>query len=101
MSEVGPIYGVELIDSLPIGDGSCFQALPSRADLDGVKNYRQGTRVVAGFEVLLNHWREQQGEINRLQAIETAARALMQAAADQWHAAYSELTAALATKEKG
>jgi len=58
MSETGPIYGVELLDSLPIGDGTMRQALPSRVDLEGVKDYRQGQRVVAGYEVLLEHYRQ-------------------------------------------
>ncbi len=65
----GPIYNVELIDSLPLNYGQtegCSQAMPSRLDLRGIKDYRQGQRVVAGYEVLLNHWREQQKEIKRL-----------------------------------
>lgn len=51
--EKGPIYGVPLIDSLPLGDGGFTQAMPSRSDLEGIRNYRQGQRVVAGYEVLL------------------------------------------------
>lgn len=57
MSEHGPIYGVELIDTLPLGNGGWTQQMPSRSDLEGVKGYRQGQRVVAGYEVLLNHYK--------------------------------------------
>jgi len=72
MSELGPLYGVELIDDLPLRpgkEGGMRQQMPSCSDLQGVKNYRQGQRVVAGYEVLLNHWREQCYELERLQAI--------------------------------
>jgi hypothetical protein len=63
---LGPIYGVELIDALEI-DGGMRQAMPSASDLKGIRNYRQGQRVVAGYEVLLNSWREQAEEIARLE----------------------------------
>jgi hypothetical protein len=53
--ETGPVYGVELIDSLPLG--GMTQQMPSRDDLEGVKDYRQGQRVVAGYEVLLAHYK--------------------------------------------
>ncbi len=62
----GPIYGVPLLDSLGIGRGAMRQALPSRDDLDGIKDFRQGQRVVAGYEVLLWHYRRQQGIANVL-----------------------------------
>jgi len=70
MSDTGPIYGVELISVLPMNHGQTAgmnQAMPSRDDLVGIKDYRQGRRVVAGYEVLLNHWRAQADEIERLQ----------------------------------
>jgi len=56
--EVGPIYGVELLDSLPL-DGGMSQALPSRKDLDDVRRTKinGNDRVVAGYEVLLEHYR--------------------------------------------
>ncbi len=56
--EVGPIYGVELLDSLPL-DGGMSQALPSRKDLDDVLRTRinGNARVVGGYEVLLEHYR--------------------------------------------
>ena len=73
MNEKGPIYGVDLIDSLPLSypdDGNGMRyAMPSRSTLLGVKDHKQGQRVVAGYEVLLNHWRAQTLEIERLQEI--------------------------------
>lgn len=56
MSEKGPIYGVELIDVLPVGSGSMRQAMPSRMDLNRVLKVNE--RTVAGYEVLLASWRE-------------------------------------------
>jgi hypothetical protein len=61
---------VELIKVLPLNykqTAGMKQAMPSCEDLEGVMDYRQGQRVVAGYEVLLNHWREQHNEIERLQ----------------------------------
>jgi hypothetical protein len=55
MAEKGPIYGVELIDSLPLGTSMMRQAMPSRDDLMAVLEVSQ--RAVAGYEVLLDHWR--------------------------------------------
>jgi hypothetical protein len=56
--EFGPIYGVELLVSLPL-DGGMSQALPSRKDLDDVRRTKinGNDRVVAGYEVLLEHYR--------------------------------------------
>ena len=56
MSEKGPIYGVELIDVLPLGSGSMKQAMPSRMDLNRALKVNQ--RTVAGYEVLLASWRD-------------------------------------------
>lgn len=71
MSEIGPIYGIELIDKLPLNykqpDG-WTQAMPSQADLLGVRNDQKSHRVAAGYEVLLSHWREQGKELTQLQA---------------------------------
>jgi hypothetical protein len=62
----GPIYGVQLIDRLPIDDGDppMMQAMPSHDDLRFVRalhvtnpNY-PGERVVAGYEVLLMNYQE-------------------------------------------
>lgn len=55
MAEKGPIYGVELIDSLPFGVGPMRQAMPSRDDLKMVAKVNE--RTVAGYEILLDHYR--------------------------------------------
>jgi hypothetical protein len=68
MTDYGPIYGVELLASLPLDGGPMKQALPSRRDLDDV--LRSGiagdNRVVAGFEVLTEHYRRAVAEVERL-----------------------------------
>ena len=69
--EVGPVYGVvPLIDSLPLGDGGMFQAMPSREDLQKVLSvncsYAQVTRVVAGYEILLSHYHRLVKEVAEL-----------------------------------
>lgn len=51
---VGPIYGVELIDTLPLGKGGMLQAMPNRDDLREIAGHHE--RVVAGYEVLLAHY---------------------------------------------
>ena len=66
LEKCGPVYGVELMDTLPIGNGGMRQQLPSRSDLIGVQNYRQGKRVVAGYEVLMQHYRGALAEIETL-----------------------------------
>jgi hypothetical protein len=55
-TEKGPIYGVELIDTLPLGTGPMLQQMPCRDDLERVAERSQ--RTVAGYEVLLAHYRE-------------------------------------------
>lgn len=52
----GPIYGVELIDTLPLGETGLKQQMPSRADLE--RSRRNGDRVAAGYEVLLDSYRD-------------------------------------------
>lgn len=72
--EIGPIYGVPLIQSLPVGiNGGLVQQLPSRADLSDVRELSE--RVAAGYEVLLSHYRakafrvaELESELIRLRA---------------------------------
>ena len=68
--EVGPIYGVELLVSLPL-DGGMTQALPSRKDLDDVRRTKinGNDRVVAGYEVLLEHYRRELAENARLRGM--------------------------------
>lgn len=51
--EIGPVYDVELIDTLPL-QGSMLQAMPNRADLIRVRKVNE--RTAAGYEVLLRHW---------------------------------------------
>jgi glucose/arabinose dehydrogenase len=63
----GPIYGVQLIDVLSLGDGSMQQAMPTRKDLKAAAQMSQ--RTAAGYEVLLTHYRESQAENERLKAI--------------------------------
>jgi hypothetical protein len=54
--EVGPIYNVPLIETLPLGsNGGMLQQMPNRQDLEDVRQMSE--RVVAGYEVLLNHYR--------------------------------------------
>ena len=75
MTEKGPLYGVELIEDLPIGEGSMRQAMPSRSDLTGIAKINQ--RVVAGYEVLLAHYRESQAEVERLRVLNQRAMAII------------------------
>jgi len=52
--EVGPVYGVPLIKTMPLGSGPMQQQMPTRRDLHYVKQWSE--RVVAGYEVLLAHY---------------------------------------------
>ena len=65
-NECGPVYGVPLIQFLPLGKGSMIQAMPSRRDLSGIRNHGQGERVVAGYEVLLANYQAQNETIDQL-----------------------------------
>lgn len=62
--EKGPCYGVDLIDTLPLGNGTMTQAMPSRADLDKVREISE--RTVAGYEVLLDHYRYKCEQLERI-----------------------------------
>ena len=65
---VGPVYGVPLIDSLPLNDGGAGtmkQVMPSESDLNDVMGI--SVRTVAGYEVLLNHWRAAKTRIAELE----------------------------------
>lgn len=70
---VGPVYGVTLIDSLPL-DGGMKQAMPNEDDLRRV--LKVSVRTVAGYEVLLEHFRRQESEIEKLLKIKEAAKHL-------------------------
>ena len=63
-ADTGPVYGVTLLDSLPLGKGGMLQAMPNRKDLERVREI--SLRTVAGFEVLTYHYRHQLSETNRL-----------------------------------
>lgn len=63
--EKGPVYGVPLIRSLPLGKGCMLQAMPSRADL--MKAGKHHTRLVAGYEVLLAHYTQLKSDLERIQ----------------------------------
>lgn len=60
----GPVYGVRLLKTLPLGKGGMLQAMPSKADLTQVQRINE--RTVAGFEVLTEHYREQCNEVTRM-----------------------------------
>ncbi|CAK8989694.1 Replicative DNA helicase, partial [Durusdinium trenchii] len=55
-NETGPVYGVPLIRELPLDTGSMRQAMPSRHDLELVRQRSQ--RAVAGYEILLARYCE-------------------------------------------
>jgi hypothetical protein len=63
--ELGPIYGAELISSLPLGTSGMQQAMPSHQDLCLTREVSR--RTVAGYEVLLMHYTAAVEEIQRLQ----------------------------------
>ena len=65
-NESGPIYGIQLIDSLPlgVGDNPLLQAMPGREELKKVQEI--SSRTVGGFEVLLHHYRQLLAERERL-----------------------------------
>jgi hypothetical protein len=62
---VGPVYGVKLLSAMRAG--GMIQAMPSSEDLKAIKD--RHTRVVAGFELLTQHWRDQVQEIERLRGM--------------------------------
>jgi hypothetical protein len=67
LQKQGPVYGVELIDTLPLGNGGMSQQMPTRDDLKNVRRVDGGERVAAGYEVLLAHYRN---TLERLKAIQ-------------------------------
>lgn len=66
-NECGPVYGVRLFKELPLGTGGMIQAMPSRVDLKQVLKMNQ--RVVAGFEVLTEHYRDRLNYISSLESV--------------------------------
>lgn len=63
----GPVYGVQLLETLPLGKGGMLQAMPSKDDLKQVQRINE--RTVAGFEVLTEHYREQCNMVSSLKAV--------------------------------
>ena len=63
-NETGPIYGVTLIDELPLGGGAMYQAMPSRRELE-LARWFDCEPLVAGYEVLLEHWRRRGDALER------------------------------------
>jgi hypothetical protein len=63
--EVGPVYNVPLIKTLPIGNGCMLQAMPSRKDLRSAIN--DHTRLVAAYEVLLSHYINLKNTLERIE----------------------------------
>lgn len=62
---LGPVYGVELIDTLPLSNGMC-QQMPSREDLEQVREFSE--RTVAGYEVAIATIHKQRAALNRLES---------------------------------
>ena len=65
--QCGPIYGVELVDELPIGKSGMFQCMPGRNELKRVMRVSQ--RTVAAYEVLTSHYLREREEVERLKAV--------------------------------
>lgn len=66
-NEKGPVYGIRLIHSLPVGTGTMIQTMPSRSDLEKTADVSE--RTAAGYEILLSKYRQQREEISRLTAL--------------------------------
>ena len=60
----GPVYGVKLLDCLPLNNGM-LQALPRRAELKQVVEI--SLRTAAGYEVLISHFRDSQKRVSELE----------------------------------
>ena len=56
MIEKGPIYGGELLASVPLPTGNMRQALPTLDELTSAHD-DDHVRLVAGYEILLAHYR--------------------------------------------
>ena len=74
--EKGPVYGVELISSLPLGKGAMTQAMPSRSDLTAIVKHHG--RVAAGYEVLLSHYTNLKARLDFSDDVKAAALRLKQ-----------------------
>lgn len=67
LKKQGPVYGVELIDTLPLGSGGMLQQMPDRDDLKNARRVDGGERVAAGYEVLLAHYRSAMEKLKAIQ----------------------------------
>lgn len=72
--ETGPIYGVPLIDTLPLGTGMMTQQMASRDDLVFVRLHSE--RVVAAYEVALAHLADAREEVKLLKGTVEALESL-------------------------
>lgn len=84
-SEKGPIYGVDLITTLPMQPGrpnGMLQAMPSAADLYAI--CQNHARVVAGYEVLLAHWHRAETVLRGIAAEIRATRQDGLCLGDEW-----------------
>jgi hypothetical protein len=73
----GPVYGVQLIDTLPLGTGGVLQQMPDREEL--VQVQKRSNRTVAAYEVLLAHYQGQVVEVARLKEL------IRQVIAGEWN----------------
>lgn len=64
----GPVYGVKLIDTLPLGSG-ILQQMASERDLrDIMEKSSCGERVAAAYEVLLDRYQKFLESLQRIKA---------------------------------
>ena len=80
MGETGPIYGVTLIDTLPL-PGGMSQQMASRRDLDLI--VQDNERVVAAYEVALATIDAKDAKIAKLEAELTEARGVLSEASER------------------
>lgn len=66
-AKCGPVYGVPLLDTMPLGKGGMLQQMATRDDLKHVARYNE--RVVSAYEVLTEHYREKCKEVENLRGL--------------------------------
>lgn len=84
-TDTGPIYGVPLIDTLPLSEGGMLQQMPSRRDLVWCQD-AMAYRVAAGYEVLLAHYHrvcEERDSLERTVITQEAVRRAAEKEADR------------------
>ena len=87
IKENGPVYGVGLIKTLPLGTGCMLQQIPNRRDLEICRTLSE--RVVAGYEVLLANYQKSMEEVAGLRSAIAAALEELAAAPEINAANYS------------